>query len=545
MSSAVLTIVNLRLELKTKSSSTQLAPLTFTVTRTRPVAVLSDNDAARSSRPDQYASCVLRGIARLDVHPLLNSARMQLDLGSYILRDENATDWRAAVVYVRLNGVLPPVANEHVTIEETVVEVSKYRAQKKRGRTRVAALEALRAALSALGLQGDLAERHWSRLESNVELPCALIALALSTAPRTLLLDGMPSADAAHRIENACRNSGMPLIWACDENTARRLDAETIRVHSKEDPTTAVGLKPTRRHRSSFFPSEDDDGYANGALVTKVKSQLLNTRDLGSTILLCLAIASSCAVTPVRGAVLEFARASRDAVVETVQSMNLKGPAPVSAGQLVVCSLLVFLVAGTSWWNEIGLETKFLTAAVRCAIQLSLLGVILVPIFENNLWWQVIGYMLMMMLVAAQDCASRPPYIFRSKIPMYFWILASFGSTTIFLISFVLFVVLRVGLRALEAIPIGGMVMQSCLSSTAVALSNSLSTLAERKETLEVFLALGATRFEASRALIRQSVVLGMTPIISLMATTGIVSMSGMVFMSLAHSQPPGCSYHC
>jgi ABC-type iron transport system FetAB permease component len=111
------------------------------------------------------------------------------------------------------------------------------------------------------------------------------------------------------------------------------------------------------------------------------------------------------------------------------------------------------------------------------------------------------------MLVAAQDCSSRAPYIFRTKVPMYSWILASFGSATIFLISFVLFVVLRVGLRALEAIPIGGMVMQSCLSSTAVALSNSLTTLAERKESLEMLLALGATRFEASRALVRQSVI--------------------------------------
>jgi ABC-type iron transport system FetAB permease component len=59
-------------------------------------------------------------------------------------------------------------------------------------------------------------------------------------------------------------------------------------------------------------------------------------------------------------------------------------------------------------------------------------------------------------------------------------------------------------------------VLNSQLSSSSVALSNCLTTMFERKDTIEVLLALGATRFEASREVVRKSVQLGLTPMSTL-----------------------------
>jgi hypothetical protein len=74
--------------------------------------------------------------------------------------------------------------------------------------------------------------------------------------------------------------------------------------------------------------------------------QSRSTVDATASAGLWLTVAASCAVTPVRGAVLELAKASREAVRDAVQKLDLTGPTPVSVGQLIVCSYLY------SWWQR-------------------------------------------------------------------------------------------------------------------------------------------------------------------------------------------------
>ena len=45
-------------------------------------------------------------------------------------------------------------------------------------------------------------------------------------------------------------------------------------------------------------------------------------------------------------------------------------------------------------------------------MQLTVLGYILVPIFEYNRWWLVITYALFMLAVAAAEAISRPRVAF-------------------------------------------------------------------------------------------------------------------------------------
>ncbi len=47
-------------------------------------------------------------------------------------------------------------------------------------------------------------------------------------------------------------------------------------------------------------------------------------------------------------------------------------------------------------------------ACRRCIAQLSVLGYILVPIFEINHWWLTLLYTLFMLAVAAVEAVSRP-----------------------------------------------------------------------------------------------------------------------------------------
>lgn len=121
---------------------------------------------------------------------------------------------------------------------------------------------------------------------------------------------------------------------------------------------------------------------------------------------------------------------------------------------------------------------------------------------------------------------------------MYVAVFKSLVSVFVCCMSFAVFT-LQSGFTAIVLIPIGGMLVNNSLSSTAIALSNSLTYLSERKGDIEALLCLGATRLEATRDLLRRSVTVGLTPIVSLMNTAGIVSISGlMAGQLLAHARP-------
>jgi ABC-type iron transport system FetAB permease component len=56
----------------------------------------------------------------------------------------------------------------------------------------------------------------------------------------------------------------------------------------------------------------------------------------------------------------------------------------------------------------LGLHSQLLIAAVRCISQLSLLGYILVPIFDYGQLWLVLAYAGFMVWISAVEAIGRP-----------------------------------------------------------------------------------------------------------------------------------------
>lgn len=52
-------------------------------------------------------------------------------------------------------------------------------------------------------------------------------------------------------------------------------------------------------------------------------------------------------------------------------------------------------------------------------MQLSILGWILLPIFQHNTWYVVTAYASFMLLVAAAEAAARPSYAYKVQLPLY------------------------------------------------------------------------------------------------------------------------------
>ena len=73
------------------------------------------------------------------------------------------------------------------------------------------------------------------------------------------------------------------------------------------------------------------------------------------------------------------------------------------------------------------------------------------------------------------------------------------------------------------------MVLGNCLTGVSLCLDQLLNDFATKRAQVEMELALGATRWEAARDILRGSVSKGLIPIINTMMVVGIVSLPGMM----------------
>ena len=75
---------------------------------------------------------------------------------------------------------------------------------------------------------------------------------------------------------------------------------------------------------------------------------------------------------------------------------------------LAAGALLTAVILSASLSLGLGIERDAAVAAVRCAVQLSCLGIVLVPIFDTDSPPLSLAWAMLMAGVAALEAASRP-----------------------------------------------------------------------------------------------------------------------------------------
>lgn len=204
------------------------------------------------------------------------------------------------------------------------------------------------------------------------------------------------------------------------------------------------------------------------------------------------------------------------------------GPVELSILDLMYAAVPLLCVAIISAKMQLDLHSKIVIAMIRCAGQLSLLGWILVPIFNANVWWVTLAYSTAMVVIASAEAASRPQYTYSGAFFTTCMILGLVGSS---IISFALFWVIGVEpwYDPQYLIPLLGMLLGNSCSTVSVGLSSILNEFASHKDSIELLLSFGATRMEATRDVFHRSIQLAMTPLLNSMTVVGIVSIPGMM----------------
>ncbi|MCO6414546.1 MAG: iron export ABC transporter permease subunit FetB [Thiogranum sp.] len=197
---------------------------------------------------------------------------------------------------------------------------------------------------------------------------------------------------------------------------------------------------------------------------------------------------------------------------------------------LSLAALLVLALALTSTRIYPGLARQLLVAALRTAIQLTLIGLVLKALFAtSNLAW--VGLMsLVMLAVAGREVMARQHRRFGGTWGYGIGTLSMFiSSFSIALFALVVVVGNDPWYQPQYAIPLLGMLLGNTMNGIALALDRLTQTAWEQRETIEARLLLGHSASQAVSGIRRQVFHSGLTPIINAMAAAGIVSLPGMM----------------
>ncbi len=195
---------------------------------------------------------------------------------------------------------------------------------------------------------------------------------------------------------------------------------------------------------------------------------------------------------------------------------------------LTIAAGLVLFAGGISLALRLGLEKRLAVAAVRTVVQLMLLGMVLRFVFDPARHWLLTLVVMVMLLAASHEAVRRSENRFRGLT-----MLALISLTLSALFTTVVVTGVIVGVRPWYEprymIPLLGMILGNGLTGVSLCVDQLLSTLKDKRDQIEMDLAMGATRWEAARGPLRDAVRRGMIPIINSMSVVGIVAIPGMM----------------
>ena len=212
----------------------------------------------------------------------------------------------------------------------------------------------------------------------------------------------------------------------------------------------------------------------------------------------------------------------------------------LSLADLAIAAVLVLLLALLSIRLRSNISQQLIIAAVRTAVQLTLVGRVLKVLFANASFGWVMLMALVMLLVAGREVMARQERRFKG------WLGYAVGTFSMFLSSFAVTVFALVVILGENpwytpqyAIPLLGMLLGNPMNGIAIAMDRLTHTAWEQRAVIEARLILGERWDQAIADYRRQAIRSGMIPIINAMAAAGIVSLPGMMTGQILAGAPP------
>lgn len=177
---------------------------------------------------------------------------------------------------------------------------------------------------------------------------------------------------------------------------------------------------------------------------------------------------------------------------------------------------------------KVKLIKSTLISVLRMSIQLGLVGVYLKYLFVWDNTWLNIGWLMVMVIVSTFSIINSNGI--RRRV-FFLPVLGALAISLFFNISYFNFFIVKISdiFNAKYLIPISGMLLGNSLRGNIIATNTFFDFFRNREKEYFFTLSLGASKEEALRPVVRESIKRSLKPTIASMATIGLVSLPGMM----------------
>ncbi|MBN2231006.1 MAG: iron export ABC transporter permease subunit FetB [Candidatus Thorarchaeota archaeon] len=196
----------------------------------------------------------------------------------------------------------------------------------------------------------------------------------------------------------------------------------------------------------------------------------------------------------------------------------------VAFGRYVAAIILLVVLLIVSKWQRIRIQKSLIIGTARGTIQIILMGLILVYIFnlsELLIMFSVLAFMAVFAAYTTAGNLEKIPGVFKTSLPGIF-----LGSLSVMAASVLLGVVEPIGEYV---IPMGGMVIGNSMNMSSLVIDRMWSNAQKQRSLLETALALGANPIQATELTVRESIESGFLPNLNRYAALGIVTIPGLM----------------
>ncbi len=210
----------------------------------------------------------------------------------------------------------------------------------------------------------------------------------------------------------------------------------------------------------------------------------------------------------------------------------------LSVLDLSIAAALILINGALSLLLKLGLERQLFWASVRTVVQLLAVGYVLGWVFAFAYWYVVLPLMCLMTIIAGVSAAGRGKRTYAGRLADS---IVSVWASAWLITAIGLFVIIRIRpwYEPQYAIPILGMILGNTLTAVSLSIERMTQELTLGRNTVEMILALGGSRWEAAQQAIGQAVRAGMIPTLNQMTVVGIVSLPGMMTGQVLAGQSP------
>jgi putative ABC transport system permease protein len=210
------------------------------------------------------------------------------------------------------------------------------------------------------------------------------------------------------------------------------------------------------------------------------------------------------------------------------------GPAIPSWAGVAASVLLVALALAVVARERLGLTRELLIAAVRAAVQLVVVGAVLLLVLRHTGLAGALGWVTAMVLIAGRVAGRRgAPIPGARRIATAALALGSAVTLGLLLVTGV------IGTAPRIVIPVGGMVVSGAMTATGVALLRLADTARTARPAIEARLSLGLPSNEAFAPHRRSALRTALVPVVDSTKVVGLITLPGaMTGLILAGVSP-------